>query len=129
MQKPNQKGFTVLETLFVCIIVGGLVGIAIPYYQALALEAKEVTLRAGLVNIRGGVGLYHALQKHYPADLKTLIHRKYILPVENEVISSEYLMAQTVDDGGNLLDPFGNRYRYDPITGRVTSSTKGYENW
>lgn len=129
MLKSNQRGFTVLETLSVCIIIGSLIGIAIPYYQRLVLEAKEVTLRAGLVNIRGGIGLYYALQRRYPADLKSLVRRKYLLPVRDEIISREYLIAQATDTEGNLLDPFGNRYRYDPATGDVASSTKGYESW
>lgn len=129
MLKANQKGLTLLETLLVCIIIGALIGIAIPYYQRLAQEAKEVTLRAGLVNIRGGVGLYQVLEQHYPVDLKNLIQRKYLLPVHGEIISREYLIAQATDTEGNLLDPFGNRYRYDPATGAVTSSTKGYESW
>ena len=127
--RPNQKGFTALETLFVCIIIGILIGIAWPYYLRLEREAKEVTLRTGLVNIRSGIGLYHALQQNYPADLKNLVRRKYLLPVRDEIISGEYLMAQAVDGEGNLLDPFGNRYRYDPGSGQVVSSTEGYENW
>lgn len=129
MLKPNQKGFTTLETLLVSIIIGALIGIAIPFYQQLALEAKEVTLRAGLVNIRSGVELYNALQQHYPADLKNLIREKYLLPVNNRIISGNYLVAQSVDEAGNLLDPFGNRYRYDPATGDVASGTEGYESW
>ena len=129
MLKSNQRGSTVLEAVLTCIVIGILIGIAVPYYHRLALEAKKVTLRAGLVNIRGGIGLYHALEQHYPTDLKSLVHRKYLLPVSNEIISGEYLMAQSVDGEGNLLDPFGNRYRYDSATGRVTSNTKGYENW
>lgn len=129
MLKANQKGFTVLETLLVCIIVGALMGIAIPYYQRLALEAKEVTLRAGLANVRGGIELYHILEQHYPVDLKSLVQRKYLLPVSGEIISREYLIAQATDTEGNLLDPFGNHYRYDSVTGRVASGTKGYESW
>jgi Tfp pilus assembly protein PilE len=129
MLKPNQKGFTSLETLFVCIIIGLFIGIAVPYYERVALEAKEVTLRIGLVNIRSGIRLYYALQEHYPADLKSLIHKKYLLPVQDGIISGEYLTAQSVDSEGNLLDPFGNRYQYNPVSGHVVSSTKGYEIW
>jgi hypothetical protein len=75
------------------------------------------------------VGLYHILEQHYPVDLKNLIQRKYLLPVHGEIISREYLIAQATDTEGNLLDPFGNHYRYDSVTGRVASSTKGYESW
>ncbi|NKE72722.1 hypothetical protein [Candidatus Manganitrophus noduliformans] len=110
-------------------MVGGLIGIAMPYYQKLALEAKEVTLKTGLVNIRSGIVLYQALQRHYPTDLKSLVREKYILPVNDKIISREYLIAQSVDTEGNLLDPFGNHYRYDPVTGQVASSTEGYESW
>ncbi len=129
MLRSDQKGFTALETLLVCIVISLLIGIATSYYQRLALEAKEVTLTTGLVNIRNGIGLYRVLQQHYPEDLKNLVKEKYLLPVNDKIISGEYLAAQSLDGDGNLLDPFGNRYRYDPTTGQVASNTQGYESW
>lgn len=126
----NQKGAGALETLFVCIVVSILIGVVIPYYQKLEQEGKEITLKTGLMNIRKGIELYQALQGFYPADLKTLVQARYAIPFrDNSVFSGEYLSSQTVDPEGNLLDPFGNRYRYNKKDGTVFSGTSGFEKW
>lgn len=126
----NQRGQGILDTLLVCILVSILIGTVIPYYQGLAQEAREAALQVGLVNIRKGVELYQALQGHYPPDLKNLMHTQFIIPArEDTFFSGEYLRHRATDPTGNLLDPFGNRYQYDPSRGTVVSGTKGYESW
>lgn len=126
----NQKGQGILDTLLVCILVSILVGTVIPYYQRLAQQAREAALQTGLVNIRKGVELYQVLQGHYPPDLKSLVHAHFIIAArEDTFFSGEYLRHRATDLEGNLLDPFGNRYRYDPSKGTVFSGTKGYELW
>ncbi|MFQ5779716.1 MAG: type IV pilin protein [Nitrospiria bacterium] len=129
-RSDNEKGMTVLDTLLVCILVGILIGIAIPYSQRLTEKTKEATLRMELVNIRKGVELYHALHGGYPGGLGSLIEGQYVIPMRDDTLfKGEYLHAQAVDPEGNLLDPFGNRYRYDPRGGTVSSSTEGYKTW
>lgn len=126
----NQRGQGILDTLLVCILVGILIGTVIPYYQRLAQEAREAALQMGLVNIRKGVELYQVIQGHYPPDLKSLVHVQFIIPArEDTFFSGEYLRHRATDRAGNLLDPFGNRYQYDPSKGTVVSGTKGYESW
>ncbi|MFY9269743.1 MAG: type II secretion system protein GspG [Candidatus Manganitrophaceae bacterium] len=126
----NQKGAGTLETLLVCILVGILVGAVIPYYQKLQRDMKEATLQTGLANIRKGIELYHLFQGRYPSDLKVLVNTRYLIPIrEDTFFSGEYLRNQTVDSEGDLLDPFGNRYRYDLKSGSVRSGTEGYKTW
>lgn len=126
----SQKGAGVFETLLVCIMVSVLIGIGIPHYQKLVHEAREAALQTGLANIRKGIELHQALRGRFPTDLKNLVHARYIIPVrEDTFFSGEYLQDQAIDEGGNLLDPFGNRYRYNPKNGIVTSGTAGYESW
>lgn len=119
-----------LDTLLVCILVSILIGTVIPYYQKIQQDAKEAVLMSGLVNIRKGIELYTALQGRYPSDLKDLINARYVIPVrEDTFFSGEYLRSQSVDAEGNLLDPFGHRYLYNPKNGIVTSGTEGYQTW
>jgi len=126
----NQRGAGIFEILLVCILISLLVGMVIPYYQRLAQKAREVTLQSGLIQIRKGVELYRVLQGHYPSDLKSLVHARYLIPIqEGTFFSGEYLNQQTMDAEGNLLDPFGNSYRYNNKDGTVSSSTKEYEKW
>jgi competence protein ComGC len=126
----NQKGLGIFDTLLVCIFVSVLIGMVIPYYQTLAQNAREVALKTGLANIRKGIELYQALQGHNPPDLKKMVRTRYIIATrEDTFFSGEYLRAQAEDGEGDLIDPFGNRYRYDPKDGSVTSGTKEYEKW
>lgn len=126
----NQKGAGILDTLLVCILAGILVGTVIPYYQKLQKDAKEATLRTGLMNIRKAIELYHILQGRYPSDLEGLVNARYLIPVrEDTFFSGEYLRNQAIDASGHLLDPFGNRYNYDQETGSVISGTDGYHDW
>lgn len=130
MRIRKQKGTGTLETLLVCILVSILIGAVIPYYQQMMQRARESALQTGLVNIRKSIELYRALEGRYPADLKRLVHARYVIPVRKDTFfSGEYLRNQAVDAKGNLLDPFGNQYQYDPKDGTVFSETEGYESW
>lgn len=126
----NERGLGIFDTLLVCILVSILIGIVIPYYRGMEREAKESALQTGLAALRKGIELYRLLEGEFPTDLKNLAHARYVIPVrEDTFFSGDYLRGQTLDKEGNLLDPFGNRYRYDPKNGAVTSATGGYEDW
>lgn len=126
----NEKGRGILDTLVVCILVGIIIAVIFPYYHKTVSEARETALRAGLINIRKTIQLYHFVEHQYPPDLRRLVHQKLVLPArEDTFLTEQYLNAVTADPEGHLLDPFGNRYRYDPRSGRVSSETPGYETW
>ena len=126
----NEKGLGILDTLFVCILVSILIGTVIPYYQKLEREAREVALRTGLANIRKGIELHYTLQGRFPSNLKSLLNKRYIVAARSDTFfSGEYLRAQAVDKEGNLLDPFGNHYKYNEKNGNVHSESRGYESW
>lgn len=129
MRALNEKGGGILDTLLVCILVGVLIGIFFPYYYKTVLEGKEVALRADLLTIRKGIQLYRILENKYPADLKSLIHQKYVVTRGDTFFTGEYLNAQRVNAEGNPIDPFGNPYRYKMQHGIVSSETKGYVTW
>lgn len=89
-----------------------------------------MVLRTGLNQIRKGVELYVLLQGHFPADLKSLVHARYVVPIRDDTFfSDDYLRAQAVDAEGYPVDPFGARYRYDPKEGKLASGSRGYESW
>jgi len=129
----NQKdlaGFTVFDTLLVCILIAGMMAVLMIYYQRTIQEAKETALRTGLASIRLSIQLYHVLNGRYPKDLPELLTKRFLMPTkEGTIFSDQYLKAQALDPSGYLIDPFGQRYQYNPVLGRVTSSTRGYENW
>ena len=131
-----------MDTLLVCALVGILISVSFYYYQRVVLEAKGVAMKAELQNIRTAVNAYRALNRNRnPESLKGLITGKYIVPRDEKepmeqkylkqarLFERHYLEVYTLDKEGYPIDPFGNRYRYDPKTGDVASGTKGYESW
>jgi len=38
-------------------------------------------------------------------------------------------MERAVDKQGNIIDPFGNPFAYDPLKGEAKTTTAGYETW
>ncbi|MFQ5579614.1 MAG: type IV pilin protein [Nitrospiria bacterium] len=127
----DEQGGWAIETLFICVLVGVLMGILIPSHKRISLEAREITLRSTLTNIRKSIELYYALHNRYPDDLRVLARDKYKIPVEDGTFfSSEYITGpRQLDPDGNLLDPFGKQYRYEQKQGSVHSSSRGYETW
>jgi len=126
----DERGGWALETLFICVLVGIIMGILIPSHQRVSLEAKEITLKANLVNIRKAIELYYALNSRYPDDLRVLVRDKYKIPVkEGTFFSGEYLSARELGPDGNLLDPFGMQFQYENKDGSINSASRGYETW
>ncbi len=130
MRRKGLAGFTVFDTLLVCILVTGMMAVFMNYYGRMIQEARVTALRMDLASIRLSIQLYHTLNGHYPTDLKELLSRRFLVSTkEGTIFSDQYLKSQALDSGGNPIDPFGRRYRYDSTMGRVLSSTDGYENW
>lgn len=126
----NEKGLGIIETIIVCLLVAILFGVLIPKYQRMARDAREVALRMGLTNIRTAIQLYTLLNTRPPEDLKELLGKRYLIPTKDGTIfNDQYLKTLALDNEGYPIDPFGNRYIYDPKDGRVSSKTKGYEGW
>ena len=76
------------------------------------------------------------LKGRLPSSLKDLLKENLVIP-KRDISGREYKIVviesftgpMTVDSEGLPVDPFGNRFSYDPGTGRVSSTTAGYETW
>lgn len=77
--------------------------------------------------IRTSVNLYKAINRRNPENLGILVMDVYSFPGEEE--TRKYLHGMSANEKGELLDPFGNPYSYDYVSGWVRSSTPGYEYW
>ncbi len=125
-----QKGLGVIDTVIVVLIVSVFIGVFIPRYYRIARESQEIALMAGLNNIRMSLDLYKMHNTEYPKDLRELITKKYTASYkEGTIFKEEYLNAHSLDEDGYPIDPFDNRFKYDPNTGKVSSQTTGYEGW
>jgi type II secretory pathway pseudopilin PulG len=132
----DRAGITVADALISLCIIGILAGIFIAKLERVTREARDTALRSELSNLRTSIMLFKLMNGRYPANLLELREKKVLLPARVgadrytwSVIDERYLMAHAVDNRGNVLDPFGYPFAYDPRTGNVKATTSGYETW
>ena len=131
------KGLTIIDAVITLCAIGILIGVVIPKYQRVTIDAREVALKTGLTNIRTSIRLFRMLNERHPGSLRELIENNVLLPARigkdttsgSVILDEKYLEAQALDAQGRLVDAFGNQYTYDPVLGEVRTSTKGYERW
>lgn len=97
---------------------------------------RETALLIELSNIRRSVSYFALANKRLPNSLKELTSAKTLDPktdiegrVYNILVVGSFVESMTTDGQGFPLDPFGNKYGYELPSGRVHSSTEGYEKW
>jgi type II secretory pathway pseudopilin PulG len=133
----DAKGFTIIDAVITLCAIGILIGVVIPKYQRVTIDAQEAALKTGLTNIRTSIRLFRMLNDRNPGSLGELIENTVLLPARigkdtssgPVFLDEKYLDAQALDAEGRLVDAFGNLYTYDPVCGEVRTSTKGYERW
>ena len=103
----SQNGFTVLEMAIVLVVIGILLGIAVPKYADFRDTADLASAKANVASLRAAASMYYATQSvetgagSYPADTDAL----------------EALMEE------ELAWPTGYGYTYDSDTGAVSLTT------
>lgn len=123
----NNRGRALWEWLvFVSVLV---VAIALmgSTYSAQQRLLKEKNMHGQLQILRMGEMLYTSVNNVKPNSLKQLVEGTFTLPGDN--LARHYIEHPPTLVNGNLLDPFGNPYTYDPVSGWIKSTTPGYEFW
>lgn len=134
----STKGYGIIETFIVLIIIGVLAIVFIERFEKTALEAKKQALKIELLNLRQSILLFKIIKGRYPEDLKELIVEEYALPhkvgedetqkyIGKPIFRRKYIEPYSVDEGMNILDPFGFSYLYYPANGSVRSQKEGFE--
>lgn len=142
LRRRREAGAAAFNTLATCILVAILISSGMSYYFRAIRLAREVALRYELANIRTAIVLFTLRNRRFPGSLHELVQRDYLLPDAEHPASEarvgagsraifrrSYLEANSVDARGQVLDPFGKPYRYDPQRGRVASAEKRYRQW
>ncbi len=80
----RRRGFTLLELLFVLVIVALLTSLVAPMVVGSIEQARESALRQDLQVLRKAIDDYHADTGRYPGELGELVARRYLraIPVE-----------------------------------------------
>lgn len=98
----RKKGFTLIEVLLVVVIIGILVGIAIPRLGGRVRQAQIAAAEADVNNIGMALRLYEVDNGTYPPSLQSLITK----PGNAPNWRGPYL------EKGLPKDPWGNDYVY-----------------
>lgn len=129
-------GRTVFEALLYVILFFTLILVSVERYYSTIKPVREQALVIELANLRTAVIYFAMLNGRLPESLNELatkdaiIKKRAIEGAEYRVIIvGRFVQGMTMDEAGNPTDPFGNVFLYDRATGRVYSSTKGYERW
>jgi hypothetical protein len=136
------RGATAFEHILTAMVVAVLVLVVAAYYQRTIRLSREVALQAELANLRTAVQLYFMLNRKFPEKLEELEQRGFLMPhsgfmpdAKGEIVASpapfqlSYLEGQARDSRGQLLDPFGRPYRYNPDRGTVQAGEARYRSW
>ncbi len=102
MAETRSSGFTLIEILLVVVIIGILVGVALPRLGGRKRQAEISAARADLANIGTALNLYELDNGSYPGSLQALITN----PGGAQNWNGPYLQK------GMPKDPWGHDYVY-----------------
>lgn len=120
------RGRSTLEIVIVVVIVALVVVLSVGIYAGQNKLNKGKVLISELTAMRAGVTLYKKLNKINPPSLDVLANERY---EAGDGRRHSYLDKVHRNEESNIIDPFGQSYRYNAKSGWVQSTTKGYERW
>ena len=116
------------EWLVMVLVIAVASAIGMGVYNKRAAVEKADLLQNQLSQLRTAVTVYKTLNRANPPALSNLVNETLNF-ADPAAQPQPYVTNMNVDNGGNIVDPFGHEYHYDAVTGWVASTTEGYQNW
>lgn len=120
----KNRGFTLIELMFVITIIGILATVAVPMYRNSLIRAKEATLKEDLYHMREAIDKYYADHGGYPQAIAVLAEKKYIRSIpEDPFTGSKDKWVEVPADGEEGI--------YDVKSGSDLTGRSGvaYSEW
>ena len=123
MELRGSPARLVLYGVILLVLIGGIVWLT----RRWSTKQKTRLLQMELKILRYVLALLHQRSGKFPLALEGLLTEKWIPPGNSE--QRPLLEGVRQGERGVIVDPFGNRYFYNPDHGTVHSSTPGCEEW
>jgi hypothetical protein len=120
----EKKTYEKLALLVIALVTLGTM-LSSLYYERQLSNQKAMFYQ--LQALRVSINLYKAINGGGPRELSLLFMEEFKFPDEDT--PRRYMTGAFLNSGGQVLDPFGNPYKYDGTTGWLCSTTRGYEYW
>lgn len=87
LRRQTVHGFTVIELLVVLAALALLLSVAAPRYIQHLDQAREITLKQDLYQMRDAIDKFFSDQGRYPATLAELVERRYLRAIPTDPIT------------------------------------------
>ena len=118
---------TIEKLVLLIIFIGAFIFVGMTFMKSNRVN-KERALYYQLQMMRQGVNTFQLVEKRLPKNLIELAAATYKVSGNKRAmrfIGSNLL----IDKKGQILDPFGNPYKYDSKSGWTSSATPQYAKW
>lgn len=98
MSSRRSGGFTFIEMVIVIVMLGILLGIAVPIYQAQIRASKESVLKHNLAIVRERLDQYKADRGRYPSSLEELVENGYLREIPEDPMTGTNEWEEIYED-------------------------------
>lgn len=127
----RQRGFTLIELIIVCAMIGILLGVMVPVYKTHIVHAKEAVLKQDLYNMRTAIDQYTQDKAKAPQELNDLVSAGYLHAIPQDPFTQSAETWQVVQE--DVLESVDQTAPgiTDVKSGSSLSSTDGtaYSSW
>ena len=139
MRPGDDAGASAAETIAGVGVLMIIFTFMLSVYIGQVHRADEGILRAQLRAMRMQIKLFRVVRGRWPLDTRELVQDPLgVFPLgaadipqepASRLLKTGPVLAVAADSDGYPIDPWGIRFVYEPLTGRVRSGMEGYESW